>query len=119
MLFRSREAVDVLRAKGYSGRAWVIPQFGVDPALFTPSPSRDPARPFTGYGPTRLKLDQSVALLAPNDKVRLRTTPVAVAMESQWTRRHPSSPGGGAAASTKRASGCLEPHELRLSTPSE
>lgn len=43
----NRDAVDVLRAKGYSGRAWVIPQFGVDPALFTPSPSHDPARPFT------------------------------------------------------------------------
>jgi glycosyltransferase involved in cell wall biosynthesis len=43
----NRDAVDVLRAKGFSGRTWVIPQFGVDPALFTPSPSRDHARPFT------------------------------------------------------------------------
>ena len=30
------EAVDVLRAKGYRGPTWVIPQFGVDPELFTP-----------------------------------------------------------------------------------
>ncbi len=31
-------AVDVLRAKGYAGPVEVIPQFGVDPALFSPGP---------------------------------------------------------------------------------
>ena len=30
------EAQDVLRRKGYAGPAWVIPQFGVDPELFSP-----------------------------------------------------------------------------------
>jgi glycosyltransferase involved in cell wall biosynthesis len=30
------EAVDVLRAKGFKGPTWVIPQFGVDPELFKP-----------------------------------------------------------------------------------
>lgn len=30
------EAREVLRRKGYAGPAWVIPQFGVDPELFTP-----------------------------------------------------------------------------------
>src|SRR5436190_8152687 len=32
------EAVDVLRQKGYDGPTWVIPQFGIDPALFRPVP---------------------------------------------------------------------------------
>lgn len=44
----NREAVDVLRRKGYRGPASVIPQFGVDPAHFSPGAgARDPARPFT------------------------------------------------------------------------
>ena len=29
-------AADVLRAKGYEGPLWTIPQFGVDPAIFHP-----------------------------------------------------------------------------------
>jgi glycosyltransferase involved in cell wall biosynthesis len=33
----NRAAVDVLRGKGYRGPAAVIPQFGVDPAIFAPS----------------------------------------------------------------------------------
>ena len=42
------EAVDVLRSKGYRGKTWVIPQFGVDPELFRPAPTAfDPQRPFT------------------------------------------------------------------------
>jgi glycosyltransferase involved in cell wall biosynthesis len=32
------EAVDVLRAKGYRGPLTIIPQFGVDPRLFSPAP---------------------------------------------------------------------------------
>ncbi|MGE3909899.1 MAG: glycosyltransferase [Chloroflexota bacterium] len=46
------EAVEVLRSKGYAGQAHVIPQFGVDPELFSPaqSDSEPGARPFTvGY----------------------------------------------------------------------
>jgi glycosyltransferase involved in cell wall biosynthesis len=38
----NREAVDVLRQKGYRGAASVIPQFGVDPEVFRPRPR--PAR---------------------------------------------------------------------------
>lgn len=54
------EAVDVLRAKGYTGPATVIPQFGVDPDLFVPpdaSPSSPPDsnRPFTIGAPNRLE----------------------------------------------------------------
>ena len=39
----NRAAVDVLRAKGYRGPAAVIPQFGVDPAIFAP-PTEDQGR---------------------------------------------------------------------------
>jgi glycosyltransferase involved in cell wall biosynthesis len=37
----SGEALEVLRAKGYGGPASVIPQFGVDPELFTPAPGAE------------------------------------------------------------------------------
>ena len=36
----SHTAADVLRAKGYTGRIWVIPQFGVDPAVYRPPDRR-------------------------------------------------------------------------------
>ncbi len=43
-------AADVLRAKGFSGRLAVAPQFGVDPEVFKPGVERDAGRPFTvGY----------------------------------------------------------------------
>lgn len=43
-------AAEVLRAKGYKGPLAVIPQFGVDPELFTPPPVLSPGNPFTiGY----------------------------------------------------------------------
>ena len=35
------EAVDVLRTKGYTGNASIIPQFGVDADYFTPAPPTD------------------------------------------------------------------------------
>lgn len=43
------EAVDVLRQKGYGGPCTVIPQFGVDPDLFSPDDTTRPdgSRPFT------------------------------------------------------------------------
>ena len=45
----TESAADVWRAKGYTGPIAVIPQFGVDPDLFTPASQR-PGRPFTiGY----------------------------------------------------------------------
>lgn len=44
------EAVDVWRRKGYQGPLAVIPQFGVDPAVFSPGPAAPLERPFTvGY----------------------------------------------------------------------
>ena len=36
----NREALEVWRTKGFTGPMYVIPQFGVDPALFAPSPMR-------------------------------------------------------------------------------
>ena len=46
------EAAEVLRQKGYQGQTPVIPQFGVDPDLYSPAPSAETVsnRPFTiGY----------------------------------------------------------------------
>lgn len=39
----SAEAAEVLRRKGYAGELAVIPQFGVDPALFSPAAERSTA----------------------------------------------------------------------------
>ena len=59
------EAVDVLRAKGYAGPAWVIPQVGVDPQIFYPrAPASGAARPFTvGWFSGRLRPEKGVHLL--------------------------------------------------------
>ena len=60
----NRDAADVLREKGYRGRSWVIPQFGVDPAHFAPDPAPDPSRPFTvGWFSGRLHAFKGVHLL--------------------------------------------------------
>lgn len=46
----NRDAVDVLRRKGYRGSVAIVPGFGVDPDLFRPPEAPPPARPFTvGY----------------------------------------------------------------------
>ncbi len=42
----NQEAVAVWQAKGYAGPHTVIPQFGVDPALYQPPARRDPGRSF-------------------------------------------------------------------------
>jgi glycosyltransferase involved in cell wall biosynthesis len=43
----SRTASQVLRAKGYAGPLWTIPQVGVDPGFFSPRPAhRREGRPF-------------------------------------------------------------------------
>jgi glycosyltransferase involved in cell wall biosynthesis len=43
------EALRVLRTKGYAGPACVIPQFGVDPNLFTPGPPPAEDAPVIGF----------------------------------------------------------------------
>jgi glycosyltransferase involved in cell wall biosynthesis len=45
----STEAMQVLRAKGYGGPASVIPQFGVDPDLFSPGLPTDGDPPLIGF----------------------------------------------------------------------
>lgn len=45
----NQEAADVLRRKGYGGRLVVLPQFGVDPAIFHPA-----AHPPDPRGPLRI-----------------------------------------------------------------
>jgi glycosyltransferase involved in cell wall biosynthesis len=45
----SREALDVVRAKGYCGPGAVIPQFGVDPDLFSPADSAPEGPPVIGF----------------------------------------------------------------------
>jgi glycosyltransferase involved in cell wall biosynthesis len=59
------EAIDVLRGKGYSGPTSVIPQFGVDPELFSPGPeaARATERPFTIGAPNRLTPEKGVDVL--------------------------------------------------------
>jgi len=44
----NRDAVSVLRAKGYRGAASVVPQFGVDPDLFSPR-ANEPKEFVVGY----------------------------------------------------------------------
>jgi glycosyltransferase involved in cell wall biosynthesis len=46
----NQDAAGVLRSKGYTGDVRVIPQFGVDPAIFAPGSAPDGARPLRiGY----------------------------------------------------------------------
>lgn len=46
----SHGASTVLRNKGYKGPLRIIPQFGVDPDIFSPAPANETDRPFTiGY----------------------------------------------------------------------
>ncbi len=45
----SREALQVLHAKGYNGPGAVIPQFGVDPSLFSPVASPPTGTPVIGF----------------------------------------------------------------------
>jgi glycosyltransferase involved in cell wall biosynthesis len=58
------EAVEVWRSKGYCGPHRVIPQFGVDPDLFSPPPIRDPGRAFIiGSANRRLVEEKGVDIL--------------------------------------------------------
>jgi glycosyltransferase involved in cell wall biosynthesis len=45
----SQDALNVLRAKGYCGPGAVIPQFGVDPSLFSPASSAPSGTPVIGF----------------------------------------------------------------------
>jgi glycosyltransferase involved in cell wall biosynthesis len=58
----SREALQVLRAKGYCGPGAVIPQFGVDPVLFSPADQPPAGRPVIGFI-SRLVEEKGVTVL--------------------------------------------------------
>jgi glycosyltransferase involved in cell wall biosynthesis len=45
----SQEALQVLRTKGYCGPGAVIPQFGIDPELFSPATDVPSGRPVIGF----------------------------------------------------------------------
>lgn len=60
----NQEAVQVCQSKGYGGPYKVIPQFGVDPDLFSPAPSRDSGRDFViGSANRRLVIEKGVDVL--------------------------------------------------------
>lgn len=62
LIVGTHSAADVWREKGYSGPLPVIPQFGTDPALFTP-PASTPARPFTVAYVGRLVPEKGIDVL--------------------------------------------------------
>lgn len=72
-------AAQVWRAKGYRGPISVIPQFGIDPDLFTPPHGRPPDQPFTiGYmgrlveeKGVHLLIDAATQLADPNWQIRV------------------------------------------------
>jgi len=59
----SHTAAEVWRAKGYAGPMAIIPQFGVDPHLFSPVPRREEDRPFTVGFAGRLVEEKGADLL--------------------------------------------------------
>jgi glycosyltransferase involved in cell wall biosynthesis len=60
----NRDAEAVWRAKGFNGRSAIIPQFGVDPSLYTPPDRRDRGRGFIiGSANRRLVPEKGVDLL--------------------------------------------------------
>jgi glycosyltransferase involved in cell wall biosynthesis len=61
-IFGSQESARVWRAKGYQGRFAVIPQFGVDPDIFSPAP-REAGRGFIVGYVGRLVPEKGVDLL--------------------------------------------------------
>jgi glycosyltransferase involved in cell wall biosynthesis len=59
----SQTAAQVLRAKGYAGQMWVIPQFGVDPDQFRPADEPRPRGPLSAGYVGRLVPGKGVDLL--------------------------------------------------------
>lgn len=63
-LFGNQDAVDVWQGKGYQGPYQVVPQFGVDPEIYTPPVQRDHGRGFIiGAANRRLVPEKGVDLL--------------------------------------------------------
>jgi glycosyltransferase involved in cell wall biosynthesis len=62
-LLGNAAAAEVWRAKGYTGPYRLVPQFGVDPALFHPPAQRDPGRAFTIGAAGRLVPEKGLDIL--------------------------------------------------------
>jgi glycosyltransferase involved in cell wall biosynthesis len=63
-LMGNRAAVDVWEEKGYEGQYGVIPQFGVQPDIFSPPPGRDEGRTFNiGSAGRRLVPEKGIDLV--------------------------------------------------------
>lgn len=76
-LVGTEEAGDVWRRKGYKGRLAVVPQFGVDPEIFSPDPAPGQREHFTiGYA-GRLVEEKGLALLIQ----------AAVGLKGKWLIR--------------------------------
>jgi len=105
----NHDAANVLRAKGYTGAIAIIPQFGVDPELFSPPDLPRPDRPFSigyagGFVPAkgldtlcracaRLKLPWELHLVgAGAEETRLRALAAELGVEShiRWLGKRPS-----------------------------
>jgi glycosyltransferase involved in cell wall biosynthesis len=81
----NQDAVRVIRGKGYRGPATVIPQFGVDPTLFSPvDGASDPSHFTIGYA-GRLEAKKGVDLLL--DAVTDLSTPWQLCLIGDGPRR--------------------------------
>ncbi len=75
----SQEAQAVLRAKGYAGPAAVVPQFGVDPAVFAPAGESPPKeRTFT------LRIGYAGRLVEEKGVETLLRAAAGLGVESNW-----------------------------------
>jgi glycosyltransferase involved in cell wall biosynthesis len=82
----TESAAQVWRGKGYAGRLRVIPQFGVDPALFKPSP---PAPIPQGEGSSRPFTIGYVGRLVPEKGVDLLLDAFATLVHTDYGRPKP------------------------------
>ena len=81
----SQMAADVLTAKGFRGRLWVIPQFGVDPEVFHPPLARRRGHPLRIGFAGRLVPGKGVDLLL--DAVSLLEVPWQLAIVGDGPER--------------------------------
>jgi glycosyltransferase involved in cell wall biosynthesis len=74
----NQEAVGVLRRKGYRGRLEVIPQFGVDPDIYSPPENRERAAPVIGFAGRLVPEKGADVLLEAVGKMKSRAARVLI-----------------------------------------